>query len=116
MAANWLNKWSGPLPANQPPLIEITSPANNTEIDKGMPIEIRAYAQDPDGAVVKVEFFAGTTRIVTLNDGSAGWAAPWAATPEGTVTLTAEATDNNGVTTTSRRVTVIVKTAGGGGR
>ena len=67
---------------------------------------VNAAANDSDGTVTRVDFFAGTTRI------GSSTAAPYSATSPGgaagTYSLTAVAVDNDGASTTSSTVSVRV--------
>lgn len=95
-------------PANQPPIIAITVPApNNATFTEGDIITVTANATDSDGQVMKVEFYAGTTRIGEIM--SAPYTITWKNVQKGTYALTALAYDDNGASTTSAVVTIIVK-------
>jgi chitinase len=67
---------------------------------------LRADAADPDGTVVRVEFFAGTTRLG--EDTTAPYTHPWNTGAAGTYRFTARATDNAGATANSTQVTITV--------
>jgi hypothetical protein len=69
---------------------------------------IEAEAGDADGAVVKVAFFANNVMIGEDTDASDGWSLPWWSHAVGTYVLTAEATDDNGVTVRSRPIKITV--------
>nr|PZN56885.1 MAG: hypothetical protein DIU61_03220 [Bacteroidota bacterium] len=92
-------------PANQPPVVELTSPKNNATVNAGT-ISLSATATDPDGAVTKVEFFNGTTKLG--EDLSSPYTFTWNNVTPGTYRLTARATDNKSATTTSSTVTITV--------
>jgi hypothetical protein len=100
----------GPQPpgSNWPPYVTITQPEDGTEFNPEDTIEIEADALDFDGSVVMVEFFANGTRIAEDTDGSDGWTTNWVDHPEGTYSLTAQATDNEGAATTSPAVEITV--------
>ncbi|MBC7450218.1 MAG: discoidin domain-containing protein [Cytophagales bacterium] len=91
---------------NQPPLVSITTPANNFFVSVGSTITIGASASDPDGSISKVEFYGGSTLINTAT--AAPYTILWPATTAGTYTITAKAYDNAGAITTSAPVTVTV--------
>ncbi len=95
----------------QPPVVEITSPSNNTNFTVGNNINITANASDTDGSVTLVEFFQGTTKLG--EDTSAPYSFTWSGVAEGSYSLTAIATDNDNNTTTSSSVNIIVRPAGG---
>jgi uncharacterized protein YjbI with pentapeptide repeats len=91
---------------NQPPTVSLTSPADNSTVNKGATVTISATAADPDGSVDFVEFYVGTTRINT--DGAAPYSSDWTPLVTGTFVLTAKAYDFDGGITTSQPVTVNV--------
>jgi len=74
---------------NVPPTVTITSPANNATINRSSGTIIRATASDSDGTIIKVEFYAGSTRLCT--DPSAPYSCFWSPASRGTFTLTARA-------------------------
>jgi hypothetical protein len=100
----------GPQPpgSNWPPNVTITRPQDGDKFNPDQKIEIKADAWDYDGSVVKVEFFAGGSKIGEDNDGSDGWTTNWYNHPEDTYSLTAKATDNEGAATTSPAVGIRV--------
>lgn len=118
-----------PSPTNLPPVVRITSPPNDAAFRAPVNIPIYAYAADPDGSVTGVEFFAGSQSlgfgqpvnavppslppgpvqppilIVVTNYWELTWTNP---PPETNIALTAEATDNGGLSTTSNPVLVSI--------
>jgi Domain of unknown function (DUF1929)/Bacterial Ig domain len=96
-----------PPPANQPPTVSLTSPANGATFRSPATIPLAATAADQDGTVVKVEFFRGGTKLA--EDMSAPYTFNWSVSANGNYTLTARATDDSGATTTSSPVTVKVR-------
>jgi hypothetical protein len=94
----------------RPPVVSIINPLDGTkfEIPTTVPIEIEAAAWDIDSAVVKVEFFAGRTKIGQDDDGSDGWKISWQDHVAGVHDLTARATDKGGVTSISPPVKITV--------
>jgi hypothetical protein len=116
-------------PTNRPPVVRITSPPNGSVFHAPVNIPVYAYAADPDGFVTTVEFFAGSTSLgfgkhVTavppplppgpvqppiLIVATNFWELTWTNPPPGTkIVLTAEATDNGGLSTTSNPVFVSI--------
>jgi hypothetical protein len=93
-----------PDPNNTPPTVSITSPANNATVSRLFGTTIKANASDSDGAIVKVEFYAGSTLLGT--DTSAPYSLFWRPASRGSFTLTAKAYDNDGAVKTSAPVTV----------
>ena len=120
---------SGP-PTNLPPVVRIISPANGSVFHAPIDIPIFAYANDADGLVSSVGFFAGTNSlglgqrvpVVTPLAGGGlviGGPVPpiyptnlffliWSNAPVGTYALTAVATDNGGASTTSDPVKIAI--------
>ena len=96
-----------------PPVVSITSPTNNASFVVGDDITITASASDADGTVTLVEFFQGTTKLG--QDTTAPYSFTWLGAAQGTYSLTAIATDNDGATTTSTPVSVRVRNGGGSG-
>jgi hypothetical protein len=92
---------------NVPPTVTITSPANNTTVNRSSGTTIKATAGDSDGTIIKVEFYAGSVRLNT--DTSAPYSFFWKPSFRGTFTLTARAYDDDGAVTISAPVTVRVK-------
>ena len=117
-------------PTNIPPVVRIISPANGSVFRSPINIPLFAFANDPDGFVTSVEFFAGTNSlglgqrvpVVTPLAGGGlvvGGPVPpiyptnlffliWSNAPVGTDALTAVATDNGGLSTTSAPVNIII--------
>ena len=96
-------------PPNQPPTVSIASPANGAAYTAPATIQIAANAADIDGAVVRVEFYAGAQLIST--DTTAPYAATWSAVPAGTYALTAVAVDDDNAVTASAAVNLTVTAA-----
>ncbi len=110
-------------PTNLPPVVRMVSPANSSVFRAPINIPLFAFANDPDGFVTSVEFFAGTNDlglgqrlpVVTPLAGGGiviGGPVPpiyptnlflliWSNAPVGVYPLTAVATDNGGASTTS---------------
>jgi hypothetical protein len=96
-------------PINQPPVVNITSPSNNTVFTPlGTPatVVINATATDPDGLVAKVEFFQGTAKLGEST--SSPYIFTWNNVAAGPYTLIAKATDTLGATGTSAAVDITV--------
>ncbi len=106
-------------PTNLPPVVRMVSPANGSVFHAPINLPLFAFANDPDGSVSSVEFFAGTNH---LGFGQRRWyplprivigdpMPPiyptnlffliWSNAPVGVYALTAVATDNGGASTTS---------------
>src|SRR5260221_4183851 len=81
---------------NQPPSVNITSPAEGATFSPGANITMTASATDPDGSVARVDFFANGSPVGSLST------APYTVTinspPIGNYTLTAVCTGYSGAT------------------
>jgi uncharacterized repeat protein (TIGR02059 family) len=96
-------------PANQPPVVNISSPTKSSSFISPATITIDATASDPDGKIIKVEYYNGTVKIG--ESAASPWSFTWKEVQEGTYSLTAAATDNSNARTYSGSVTVIVEKA-----
>ncbi|MBC7485717.1 MAG: T9SS type A sorting domain-containing protein [Cytophagaceae bacterium] len=76
-----------------PPIVAITSPANNATFTAPASISITATASD-DGTVTKVEFYNGA--IFLGSDTTNPYTFTWTNVTAGTYTINAKATDNSG--------------------
>lgn len=94
-------------PANQPPSVYLTAPANGAVFGTTEPIAVSAEAQDSDGSIAKVEFYRGTTLIGT--DTAPPYSVIWSGTKSaGQYALLARATDNRGAMTVSAVVSITI--------
>ena len=93
-----------------PPTVAITSPANNTPFAAPATVTVSATAADADGSVTQVEFFDSATLVGTVHTipGCPTYSFTLANLGAGTHTLTARATDDQGVMTTSAAVVITV--------
>jgi len=91
---------------NQAPTVSMTSPANGATFTAPASITVSATASDTDGAIARVDFFAGTTMIGS--DTTSPYSIAWNNVPAGTYSMTAVATDNGGAATASAARTVTV--------
>jgi acetyl esterase/lipase len=95
------------VPVSEPPVVNITAPLNAskyTNIDK---ITISATASDPDGHVVKVEFYDGSVLLGAKDQEP--FSIVWSGGSAGTHSITAVATDNSGIKTTSAIVSIVIE-------
>ena len=93
------------------PSVTLTSPSGGTTIPAHGSVTLTASAGDPDGAIARVDFFAGSTLIGGAT--SAPYTAVWTNVPAGTYTLTAVATDDRFASTTSSAVPIAIVSAPG---
>jgi len=90
----------------QGPVASITSPANNASFTAPATITINATATDQGATISKVDFYHGTTLIGTST--TSPYSYTWTNVTAGNYSLTAKATDNNGVVGTSSIVNITV--------
>jgi arylsulfatase A len=95
-------------PANAPPTVSVTSPADGAQIAAGTDVLIQASASDADGSVSQVEFYRGLERTATLRAGP--FETLWPDAPHGEYVLSAKATDDVGASSVSAGTDVTVGT------
>jgi phosphatidylserine/phosphatidylglycerophosphate/cardiolipin synthase-like enzyme len=100
---------SAPLDPNWTPTVSITSPAADAQFTAPAAVTIDATASDPDGTVVRVDFYADGNLIGS--DATAPFSTTWNVSPPGTKSLTAKAIDNRGASTTSSAVAIEIEPA-----
>jgi endoglucanase Acf2 len=93
--------------SNAIPVVNITSPTNNSSFSQGAAINITASASDLDGSIAKVEFYNGETKIG--EDTSSPFSFSWNGASVGNHSLKAIATDNEGATATSSIISISVQ-------
>ncbi len=91
---------------NRIPTAAITAPSNNSSAAPGSTINITTLASDVDGAVAKVEFYNGATKLGEST--TAPYSFSIANAVAGSYSLTAKVTDDLGQSATSAAVTVNV--------
>jgi hypothetical protein len=89
------------------PIVNITSPPNNSSIGGPARITIVADAVDLDGRITQVEFYQGSTLLGTAI--ASPYSIVWANVPAGNYILTAKATDDTGASTISLPVSITVE-------
>src|SRR5688572_1632163 len=95
------------VPANTAPAVSLIDPANGTTYPAATSVVINANASDADGAVSKVEFFQGNTKLG--EDATGPYSFTWNPLAPGNYALKAVATDNGSVSTTSSLVNITVQ-------
>ncbi len=93
--------------SNNPPAVTITSPTNGAIVASGA-LAISATATDQDGLLSLVEIYLGADKLYETTAAGPNYTFNWPNACPGTYTLTARATDNDGVTTVSAPVVVTV--------
>jgi len=95
-----------PVSSNIPPNVTLTSPATGAVFVATSTVNLSADASDLDGAVVRVDFYAGATRVAqALN---APFTAGWPNVPAGSHILRAVAIDDSALSRTSAPVNITV--------
>ncbi len=97
--------------SNRPPKVRIASPADGAIFRAPATIDLVAEAMDPDGHVVKVEFFDGDRSLGTVTranstglPASGPFVFRWKEVPAGSYRITAVATDNHNASSVSEAV------------
>jgi RHS repeat-associated protein len=96
-------------PSNSPPTVSITSPLANSTFSAPVTITVSANAQDSNGTITQVAFYANSNLIGTAS--SNPFAIQWTSVQAGVYDLTAVATNDEGLQTTSAAVPVTVSAA-----
>jgi hypothetical protein len=89
--------------------VTLTSPARGDRYFAPAPISLSADAQDADGAIAGVDFYADATLVGHAS--SPPYRATWDGVGAGSYAITAKATDNSGAAATSAPVSVTVAAA-----
>jgi len=95
--------------AGSAPTVSITDPAAGGVFSAPTTVTVTADAQDSDGKVAQVDFFANGAPIGA--DTESPFTIEWANVQAGAYSLTAMATDNEGLRTTSAAVPITVNAA-----
>jgi len=95
-------------PANIPPTISITEPLVGATFDAGGNILIAAIAEDTDGRVIEVQFYANTTLLDIITSRRTRYEYVWRNVTPGNYTLSAVAVDEDGGTTVAVPVNITV--------
>jgi plastocyanin len=89
-----------------PPIVTITNPVSGTVFAAPANVTIRASASDSDGTVTNVQFLIGST--VLTNEAAAPFSAVTNNLASGSYTLSAVASDNNGIKATNTATISVV--------
>lgn len=89
--------------ALQGPSISIISPIENDSFVEGDEITIQTSATDNDGTIDLIEFYEGNNKLGEINSGNTY---TWNNAPSGTYSLSAIATDNDGLQQTSETINI----------
>jgi RHS repeat-associated protein len=97
---------------NQPPTIAFVTPASGNTYVAPAVVPLYVTASDPDGTIVKVEFYNGATLLGTAT--AVSYRYVWSNVAAGAYVITAKAYDNLGSTTTTANVNIVVNASGSG--
>jgi hypothetical protein len=98
-----------PPPTNQPPSVTLTAPASGATFTAPANITLSATASDPENRLARVEFYNGSTRLIS--DTSAPYSYTWSGVAAGSYQLRAVAVDADGATAASATATITVGTS-----
>ena len=87
-----------------PPRVSLTAPAADLRFPAGTDLLLTVTANDPDGRVVRVDYYEGTNRLAAVK--SPPFRGVWPRVPAGQHSLFAVATDDAGASTISDPVSV----------
>jgi hypothetical protein len=105
----WIYKpagWVNPRGGNLPPQVSLLRPATGASSVQGDAIAIDADARDPDGQIVKVEYYANGAKLGESTTAPHGMV--WTTATAGNWTLAAVATDDSGAQSNSASVAITV--------
>jgi hypothetical protein len=91
---------------NLAPSVVLTSPGSGALFTAPADVALAAEADDADGSIALVEFFADSTKVG--EDATSPYGITWAGVPAGQHVLTARASDDSGTPTTSSPVPIVV--------
>jgi Big-like domain-containing protein/carboxypeptidase family protein/beta-propeller repeat-containing protein/IPT/TIG domain-containing protein len=96
---------------NAAPSVSLASPTAGAIYTAPGSVPLTANASDADGSISKVVFYAGTNQIAALT--ASPYNATWSNVPAGSYSITAIATDNNGLSSISTAAQINVKEPNG---
>ena len=99
-----------PIIVDGPPVVSLTSPAPNASFTAPGTITLTASASSTTGTISQVAFYQGGTLIGVRT--ASPYSLTWSDVPAGNYSLTAQATDNSGVSATSAAVAITVTSGG----
>ena len=100
--------------ANRAPTVSLTAPGNGATVRVGAGINLTATANDVDGTIASVQFFANGLAVGSA-DTTAPYSTVWTPGAEGIYRITAVALDNSGAATTSAAISVLAIIPGANG-
>jgi hypothetical protein len=100
---------NAPSTTNTPPTVSLTTPAAGSTYVAPASVTIIANAEDANGTVARVDFYAGSTLVGS--DTTSPYSVTWSNAPAGSFSLTAVARDNAGATTASAPCSITIGAA-----
>jgi RHS repeat-associated protein len=97
-----------PVKVTNPISVAVTAPVANARYAPSTAIPLSTTASTTKGTLTKVEYYQGTTLIATAT--TAPYSASWTTATQGNYTLTARATDSQGLMATSAAVPIAITT------
>lgn len=96
---------------NSPPRATINAPNSGSSFTSPATVDISANASDSDGAITKVEFYRGNTKLGedTTTDNQGNYSYQWNNVPTGSYNLTAKAIDDKNGSSTSPVISIVVR-------
>lgn len=94
--------------ANQPPVVTITAPLNNSSVIAPQVVTITATATDADGTIASVEAFVNNVSIGTLTTGSPNYTFTYATSTLTSVDVIKVVATDNAVSSTTANVSINV--------
>ncbi len=95
-----------PVSSNIPPSVTLTSPATGAVFVATSTVTLSAAASDLDGAVIRVDFYAGATKVAQAS--ATPFTTTWPNVPAGEHILRAVAIDDSALSRTSAPVNITV--------
>ncbi|HMG94159.1 MAG TPA: Ig-like domain-containing protein, partial [Chryseolinea sp.] len=92
--------------SNLPPVVNLTSPGNNSVFPTNADVTITATASDPDGTIGRVEFFNGNAKIG--EDLTSPYSFVWNNVPNGNYSVSAKAVDNQTAAASSSIINIAI--------
>ncbi len=106
----WEFEVYGLLSALQPPVVTLTEPFDGALVLVGEAITLEAEATDSDGEVVQVAYFVNDELLDTVTQSP--FTVTWSQQPAGTYTISAQATDNDGLVVNAQPLTLFIVESG----
>jgi alpha-galactosidase len=107
-----LRVWKADAPSAEP-IVTMTAPGDSSSFASPAEIALEAQADDSDGRVIRVNFYANGEIIGTDESADDGWNFSWNGTVPGVYEITARAIDNTAITVSSAPFYIYLAPAAG---